>query len=119
MTVETIVVSIRKVIILIRTLDEHFYTLYIIILDEVNYTHQSFYSYFDDVLEHASIAANTRIYEEPGLNDLEPKSFTKVIQQPDSTKWKEVIDIEMKQYQENGTFELIELPTERIVLNGK
>jgi hypothetical protein len=111
--------SVRKTIALTGAPDEHFYTLYTAILNEINDAHQSFYSYLDDALEHASIVANTGMYEEPGLNDPEPKSFAEAMQRPDGKKWKGATDIEMKQHQDNGTFELVELPAERTALDGK
>jgi len=111
--------SLRNAIALTGAPEEHFYTLYTATLHEINDAHQSFYSYLDDALEHASIVANTGIGEEPGLNDPEPKSFAEAIQRPEGKKWKDAADTEMNQHRENGTFELVELPAGRTALDGK
>jgi Reverse transcriptase (RNA-dependent DNA polymerase) len=111
--------NVRYSIALTGAPDEHFYTLYTAILDEINHAYQSFCSYLDEAMEQSATIANTTVYEEPGLNDPEPKTFAEAMAGPDSAKWKWATDAEIQQHQKNGTFELVELPPGRTALDGK
>jgi hypothetical protein len=68
-------------------------------------------------MELTAIVAST--FEEPGINDPEPKSFAEAMARPDAQRWKEATDEEMKQHEDNKTFELTELPAGRKALDGK
>jgi hypothetical protein len=111
--------DVRKLIALTGAPEEQFYTLYTTILDEINHAHQSFYSYLDEAMEQSAIIANTIEYDEPDLNDPEPKTFDEAMARPDGEKWKGASDAEMEQHKENETFELVELPAGRTALDGK
>ena len=80
---------LRNAIALTGARDEHIYTLYTAILDEINYAFQSFNSYLDDALEEVAIAANATLYGEAGLNDPEPKLFAEAMSRLDGKRWNE------------------------------
>src|SRR5207245_2001996 len=108
--------SVRTLIALTGAPEEHFYTLFTAVLEEVNYAHQSLNSYLEDAME---ITAVMMYSDDPGLNDPEPKSFDEAMKRPDAKEWRKATDAEITQHKLNGTFELVELPPGHTALDGK
>jgi hypothetical protein len=46
-------------------------------------------------------------------------TYAEAMQRPDAQKWKRATDDEFEQHVENETFELVELPLGRTILDGK